>query len=87
MLPDNDMFDAKPEDAAVLNNETLVAIKKQKVVMGLDGIQWSLLREIKLLQELDHPNIVKLHDVFHLKNLLFFALEYGPIDLSHLMFK
>lgn len=55
--------------------------------MGLDGLEFSLLREIKLLQELDHPNIVKLHDVFHLKNLLFFALEYGPIDMQNLMFK
>jgi serine/threonine protein kinase len=70
-----------------LNNDNLVAIKKQKIVMGLDGLEFSLLREIKLLQELDHPNIVKLHDVFHLKNLLFFALEYGPIDMQNLMFK
>ena len=87
MLPDNDMFDASPQDAAVLNNDNLVAVKKQKIVMGLDGLEFSLLREIKLLQELDHPNIVKLHDVFHLKNLLFFALEYGPIDMYNLMFK
>ena len=71
----------------MLNNDNLVAIKKQKIVMGLDGLEFSLLREIKLLQELDHPNIVKLHDVFHLKNLLFFALEYGPIDMQNLMFK
>lgn len=70
-----------------MNNDNLVAIKKQKIVMGLDGLEFSLLREIKLLQELDHPNIVKLHDVFHLKNLLFFALEYGPIDMQNLMFK
>lgn len=81
MLPDNDMFDANEKDAAVLNDDNLVAIKKQKIVMGLDGLEFSLLREIKLLQELDHPNIVKLHDVFHLKNLLFFALEFGPIDM------
>ena len=71
----------------MLNNDNLVAIKKQKIVMGLDGLEFSLLREIKLLQELNHPNIVKLHDVFHLKNLLFFALEYGPIDMQNLMFK
>lgn len=29
---------------------------------------------------------MKLHDVFHLKNLLYFVLEYGPIDLENLMF-
>ena len=53
----------------------------------MNGLNFSLLREIKLLQELNHPNIVKLHDVFHLKNLLYFALEYGPVDLEDLMFK
>ena len=45
-----------------------------------------MLQEIDVLHELNHPNIVKLHDVFHLKNLLYYVLEYGPIDLHHLMF-
>ena len=65
----------------------MVAIKKQKDVIDLNGLNFSLLREIKLLQELNHPNIVKLYDVFHLKSLLYFALEYGPVDLDDLMFK
>jgi cyclin-dependent kinase 7 len=56
-------------------------------MFDLNGLNFSLLREIKLLQELNHPNIVKLHDVFYLKNLLYFALEYGPVDLEDLMFK
>jgi cyclin-dependent kinase 7 len=55
--------------------------------MGLDGLEFSLLREIKLLQELNHPNIVKLHDVFHLNGLLYFALEYGAVDLGDLIQK
>ena len=65
---------------------SLVAIKKQKNILDLNGLNYSLLREIKLLQELNHPNIVKLHDVFHLKGLLFFALEYGRVDFGELMF-
>ena len=67
----------------------MVAIKKQKNVMGLndDGLEFYLLREIKLLQELNHPNVIKLHDVFHLNNLLYFALEYGEIDLEDLIVK
>jgi cyclin-dependent kinase 7 len=53
----------------------------------LDGLEFSLLREIKLLQELNHPNVVKLYDVFHLKGLLFYALEYGAVDLGDLIMK
>lgn len=53
----------------------------------MDGLEFSLLREIKLLQELNHPNVVKLYDVFHLKGLLFYALEYGAVDLGDLIMK
>ena len=41
-----------------------------------------MLREIKLLQELNHVNVVKMYDVFHSKNLIYFALEFGPVDLG-----
>lgn len=30
---------------------------------------------------------MKLHDVFHIKNLLYYALEYGPVDLDQLIFR
>lgn len=53
----------------------------------MEGLEFTLLREIKLLQELDHVNIVKLHDVFHIQNLLYFALEYGALDVEELIFK
>jgi len=36
------------------------------------------------LKELNHPNIVKLYDVFHLKGRLYYALEFGPTNLSNL---
>ena len=45
------------------------------------------MREIKLLKELNHPNIVKLYDVFHLKGRLYYALEFGPINLKDLTIK
>ena len=64
-----------------------VAIKKQRKVIGDAGLDFSLLREIKILKELNHKNIVKLYDVFHLKGLLYYALEYGPVDLSELTVK
>ena len=49
------------------------------------GFELTLLREIKLVQMLDHPNVVKLKDVFHNKGLLYFAIEYGPVCLSDLI--
>jgi len=85
MLPNNDCFEGAehgPHEPA-----KLVVIKKQRQVMDLNGLEFYLLREIKLLQELNHPNIVKLHDVFHLNGLLYFALEYGAVDLGDLIQK
>ncbi|WPH01022.1 Hypothetical protein R9X50_00385600 [Acrodontium crateriforme] len=48
----------------------LVAIKKIKVGPEVKefGISYDSLREIKFLQELDHPNIIKLYSVFSTKN-------------------
>ena len=77
-----------PPQAAV--EFPLVAIKKQKVMIGEkkkeeeEGVHFSLLREIKLLKELSHPNIVKLYDVFHLKGRLYYALEFAPTNLYNL---
>jgi cyclin-dependent kinase 7 len=53
----------------------------------LNGLEFSLLREIKLLQELNHPNVIKLLDVFYLNGLLYYVLEYGAVDLGDLLFK
>lgn len=48
----------------------LVAIKKIKVGPEVQqfGISYDSLREIRFLQELDHPNIIKLYAVFSTKN-------------------
>jgi len=48
----------------------LVAIKKIKVGAEVKefGISYDSLREIKFLQELDHPHIIKLYAVFSTKN-------------------
>ena len=58
-----------------------MVIKKQRPGTADDnGLSFSLLREIKVLKELNHPNIIGLKDVFHLKGLLFFVQEYGGVD-------
>lgn len=44
---------------------SLVAIKKIKVNAEYkDGLSMDAIREVKYLQELSHPNIIALHDVF-----------------------
>ncbi|TKA27824.1 hypothetical protein B0A50_04925 [Salinomyces thailandicus] len=59
----------------------LVAIKKIKVGPEVQefGISYDSLREIRFLQELHHPNIIKLHAVFSTKNQnLNLVLEHLP---------
>jgi cyclin-dependent kinase 7 len=59
----------------------LFAIKKIKIgAEAADfGISYDSIREIKFLQELDHPNIIKLHAVFSTKNQnLNLVLEHLP---------
>ena len=46
-------------------NDTLVALKKIRLESEDEGIPSTAIREIALLKELQHPNIVKLCDVIH----------------------
>lgn len=61
-----DVFSAHLKD----DPTKLVAIKKIKVGAEVKemGISYDSLREIRFLQELDHPNIIKLFSVFSTKN-------------------
>jgi len=43
------------------------------------------IREISLLKELNHPNIVALHDVVYVNSKLFLAFEFLNEDLKHYM--
>lgn len=43
----------------------LVALKKIRLESEDEGIPSTAIREIALLKELQHPNIVKLSDVIH----------------------
>lgn len=44
---------------------SVVAIKKIRLDHADEGIPSTAIREISLLQELDHPNIIKLMDIMH----------------------
>ena len=66
-----------------------VAIKKIKVVAehAKEGILPTTIREIRFLQELKHPNIIALHDVYASKSQnISLVLEYLPLgDLEMLI--
>lgn len=66
-------------------NDTIVAVKKIKLgsrAEAQDGINRTALREIKLLQELKHPNIINLMDVFGHKSNVSLVFDFMDTDLE-----
>lgn len=62
-----------------------IAIKMIKVGQFKDGLDMSALREIKHLQELKHPNVIELLDVYSSQTNLNLVLEFLPSDLEMLI--
>lgn len=65
-------------------NKKFVALKKIRLEQE-DGIPSTAIREISLLKELNHHNIVKLYDVFHYGIRLYMVFEYCDVDLKGVM--
>ena len=63
----------------------LVALKKIRLESEDEGIPSTAIREISLLKELKHPNIVRLHDVIHTERKLTLVFEYLDQDLKKLL--
>eukprot|EP00347_Sterkiella_histriomuscorum_P013854 403363111 len=83
----NEAFEGVQIQAQDGNQEQLVAIKKFKLnsFNERNGIPFTALREIKILQELNHPNIIGLYDVFYIQKTIFLALEYMPHEFTNLI--
>ncbi|XP_072901338.1 cyclin-dependent kinase 5 isoform X1 [Hemitrygon akajei] len=66
------------------NKETheIVALKRVRLDDDDEGVPSSALREICLLKELKHKNIVRLHDVLHSDKKLTLVFEYCDQDLK-----
>lgn len=60
-----------------------VALKKIRLEQEEEGIPSTALREISILKELDHPNIVRLEDVVSHNNKLYLVFEFLDQDLKH----
>lgn len=62
-----------------------IAIKEIKTGIFKDGLDMLAIREVKYLQELKHPNVIELVDVFLTTNNLNLVLEFLPCDLEVLI--
>ncbi|XP_061472232.1 cyclin-dependent kinase 3 isoform X2 [Rhineura floridana] len=63
----------------------LVALKKIRLDSETEGVPSTAIREISLLKELKHPNIVRLLDVIHSQKKLYLVFEYLDQDLKKYM--
>ncbi|KAM9176885.1 LOW QUALITY PROTEIN: cyclin-dependent kinase 2 [Mergus octosetaceus] len=63
----------------------VVALKKIRLDTETEGVPSTAIREISLLKELKHPNIVKLLDVIHTENKLYLVFEFLHQDLKKFM--
>jgi len=71
------VFKAKHKDTL-----EVVALKRVRLDEDDEGIPSSALREICLLKELKHKNIVRLYDVMHSEKKLTIVFEYCDQDLK-----
>lgn len=62
-----------------------VALKRLRLESEREGFPITALREIKLLQSFDHPNIVGLFEMMVEHNLIFMILDYLDHDLTGLL--
>uniref|UniRef100_A0A8I6Y392 [RNA-polymerase]-subunit kinase n=1 Tax=Hordeum vulgare subsp. vulgare TaxID=112509 RepID=A0A8I6Y392_HORVV len=65
-------------------NET-IALKKIRLEQEDEGVPSTAIREISLLKEMQHRNIVKLHDVVHSEKRIWLVFEYLDLDLKKFM--
>eukprot|EP00918_Siedleckia_nematoides_P030671 GHVU01066427.1.p1 GENE.GHVU01066427.1~~GHVU01066427.1.p1 ORF type:complete len:198 (+),score=16.82 GHVU01066427.1:153-746(+) len=66
-------------------NGDIVALKRIRLEAEDEGIPSTAIREISLLKELQHPNIVRLCDVIHQERRLTLVFEYLDQDLKKLL--
>mmetsp|Transcript_2633 Transcript_2633/g.8220 ORF Transcript_2633/g.8220 Transcript_2633/m.8220 type:complete len:313 (+) Transcript_2633:231-1169(+) len=68
-----------------LRTDAILALKKIRLADEEEGVPATAIREISLLKELTHPNIVALHDVVYVHSKLYLAFEFLEQDLKHYM--
>jgi len=65
-----------------------LALKKIRIVYEEgEGVPGTAIREVSLLKECDHPNVIKLHEVFSNASALYLVFEFLDMDLRVYMKK
>ncbi|XP_054801195.1 cell division control protein 2 homolog isoform X3 [Prosopis cineraria] len=64
-----------------VTNQT-IALKKIRLEQEDEGVPSTAIREISLLKEMQHRNIVRLQDVVHSEKRLYLVFEYLDLDLK-----
>ncbi|KAL6649092.1 hypothetical protein ACP70R_013316 [Stipagrostis hirtigluma subsp. patula] len=67
-----------------VTNET-IALKKIRLEQEDEGVPSTAIREISLLKEMNHGNIVRLHDVIHSEKRIYLVFEFLDLDLKKFM--
>ena len=67
------------------STQKIFALKKIKIDNENEGIPSTALKEIVLLKDINHKNIVKLHNITHWNKRLFLVLEIADMDLKQYM--
>ncbi|KAF5207820.1 Cyclin-dependent kinase [Thalictrum thalictroides] len=60
----------------------IIALKKIRLEQEDEGVPSTAIREIALLKEMQHANIVRLQDVVHSEKRLYLVFEYLDLDLK-----
>ncbi|XP_052204551.1 cell division control protein 2 homolog [Diospyros lotus] len=68
-------------------NAKIVAVKKIIVPDDLNGTPSWLIREVSILKEMEHDNIVRLLDVLNKDNTVYLVFEYLDLDLFSFMMR
>nr|XP_016502962.1 PREDICTED: cell division control protein 2 homolog isoform X4 [Nicotiana tabacum]XP_016502963.1 PREDICTED: cell division control protein 2 homolog isoform X4 [Nicotiana tabacum] len=68
--------------ARVRETNEIIALKKIRMEQEDEGVPSTAIREISLLKEMQHANIVRLQDVVHSEKRLYLVFEYLDLDLK-----
>jgi len=63
-------------------SKRLYALKRVRISDEDEGVPRSVIREITILKDIDHPNIVRLHSILNYNKYFYLVLELSEMDLK-----